>query len=112
AESNRLSATGARTSASAARLAGQTAAAALCAGDTGAGRLCAYHAAWMELLGEDHVRYYRLKRALEDVDDAFLNSLARTVNAIPLEKRTLGRIFTHALVKHPQLIPVAARFFL
>jgi len=94
------------------RLAGQTAAAAICAGDTGAGRLCAYHAAWMELLGEDHVRYYRLKRALEDVDDAFLNSLARTVNAIPLEKRTLGRIFTHALVKHPQLIPVAARFFL
>jgi hypothetical protein len=33
------------------------------------------------------------------------------VNAIPLEKRTLGRIFAHALVKHPQLIPVAARFF-
>jgi len=28
------------------------------------------------------------------------------------EKRTLGRIFAHALVRHPQLIPVAARFFL
>ena len=94
------------------RLAGQTAAAAICAGDTGAGRLSAYHAAWMELLGDDHLKYYRIKRALEEVDDAFFNSLARTVNAIPLEKRTLGRIFVHALVKHPQLIPVAARFFL
>src|SRR5439155_1660267 len=28
------------------------------------------------------------------------------------EKRTLGRIFAHALVRHPQLIPVAARFFI
>src|SRR5207302_1906446 len=32
-------------------------------------------------------------------------------DAIPQEQRTLGRIFAHALVKHPQLIPVAARFF-
>jgi digeranylgeranylglycerophospholipid reductase len=94
------------------RLAGRTAAAAICAGDTSARRLSGYHAAWMALLGDDHLKYYRIKRALEDLDDAFFNSLARTVNAIPLEKRTLGRIFTHALVTHPQLIPVAARFFI
>src|SRR5213080_806656 len=94
------------------RLAGQTAAAAICAGDTGAGRLSAYHAEWMELLGDDHLKYYPIKRALEEVDDAFFNSLSRTVNGIPVEKRTLGRIFVHALVKHPQLIPVAARFFM
>ncbi len=94
------------------RLAGRTAAAAICAGDTGAGRLSTYHAAWMALLGDDHLKYYRLKRALEGLDDRFFNALARTVNAIPIERRTLGRIFTHALVKHPQLIPVAARFFI
>ena len=94
------------------RLAGQTAAAAICAGDTGASRLSAYHTAWMELLGDDHLKYYRIKRALEEVDDAFFNSLARTVNGIPVEKRTLGRIFAHALIRHPQLIPVAARFFI
>ncbi|HKW40454.1 MAG TPA: NAD(P)/FAD-dependent oxidoreductase [Gemmatimonadales bacterium] len=94
------------------RLAGQTAAAAICEGDTSARRLAAYHAAWMELLGSDHLKYYRLKRALEDLDDPFFNALARTANAIPSEKRTLGRIFAHALVKHPQLIPVAARFFI
>ena len=94
------------------RLAGRTAAAAICAGDTSARRLAAYHTAWMELLGDDHIKYYRLKRALEDLDDQFYNGLARTANAIRPEKRTLGRIFAHALVKHPQLIPVAARFFL
>jgi len=94
------------------RLAGRAAAAAVCAGETSAVRLSAYHADWMRLLGDDHLKYYRIKQALEDLDDGFFNSLARTVNAIPSEKRTLGRIFAHALVRHPQLIPVAARFFI
>jgi digeranylgeranylglycerophospholipid reductase len=93
------------------RLAGRTAAAAICEGDTSAERLASYHKEWMELLGEDHLKYYRIKRALEDLDDAFFNGLARTVNKIPEPKRSLGRIFAHALIRHPQLIPVAARFF-
>ncbi|HYT84167.1 MAG TPA: NAD(P)/FAD-dependent oxidoreductase [Gemmatimonadales bacterium] len=94
------------------RLAGQTAAVAICQGDTTARRLAAYHQAWMDLLGDDHLKYYRIKQALEDLDDGFFNGLARTVNRIPQAKRTLGRIFGHALVRHPQLIPVAARFFI
>ena len=93
------------------RLAACTAAAAIREGDTSARRLSRYHDAWMSLLGEDHLKYYRIKQALEHMDDAFLNSLARTVNRIPQEKRSIGRIFAHALIKHPQLIPVAARFF-
>ena len=93
------------------RLAGRTAAAAICAGDTSAARLARYHQAWMELLGDAHLKYYRIKQALEDLDDRFFNGLARTVNGIPPHKRTLGRVFAHALVRHPQLIPVAARFF-
>jgi digeranylgeranylglycerophospholipid reductase len=93
------------------RMAGCTAAAAIREGDTSARRLAAYHKAWMDLLGDDHLKYYRIKHALEDLDDGFFNGLARTVNRIPQEKRSLGRIFTHALIKHPQLIPVAARFF-
>lgn len=93
------------------RLAGRTAAEAIARGDTSAGRLRSYHDAWMRMLGEDHLKYYRIKQALERLDDTFYDGLARTVNAIPEGKRTLGRIFAHALVKHPQLIPVAARFF-
>ncbi|HTY06949.1 MAG TPA: NAD(P)/FAD-dependent oxidoreductase [Gemmatimonadales bacterium] len=94
------------------RLAGRTAAEAIREKNTSAARLSAYHTAWMKLLGDDHLKYYRIKQALEDLDDSFFNGLARTVNAIPTPKRTLGRIFAHALVRHPQLIPVAARFFL
>jgi len=65
----------------------------------------------MELLGEEHRTHYRIKQALDDLDDEFFNGLARTANRIPERKRSLGRIFAHALVRHPQLIPVAARFF-
>ena len=93
------------------RLAGRHAAAALAAGDTSASRLQRYHDDWMALVGDDNVKYYRIKEALAKLDDAFFNQLALTVNKIPLEKRTLGRIFAHALVKHPALLPVAARFF-
>jgi digeranylgeranylglycerophospholipid reductase len=93
------------------RLAAQTAVRALATGDTSAARLERYHDAWMSLLGEDHLRYYRLKEALNGFDDPFFNRLARTVNRIPQEKRTLGRIFASALAHHPALLPVAARFF-
>ncbi len=108
---NPLSGGGITTAMKAGRLAGGTAAAAICAGDTSERRLSTYHEAWMQLLGEDHLKYYRIKQALENVDDTSFNQLARTVNKIPAEKRTIGRVFTHALIKHPQLIPVAARFF-
>jgi digeranylgeranylglycerophospholipid reductase len=93
------------------RLAGCVAASAIREGDTGERRLSAYHHSWMDLLGEDHLKYYKIKQALEDLDDSFFNGLARTVNRIPESKRSLGRIFAHALIKHPQLIPIAAKFF-
>jgi flavin-dependent dehydrogenase len=93
------------------RIAGRTAAEALRAHDTSAARLQRYHDEWMSLLGEDHVRFYRIKEALNKFEDRFYNDLARTVNGIPPEKRTLGRIFAQALMQHPSLLPVAARYF-
>lgn len=93
------------------RLAARVAVQALAEGDTSGARLQQYHDEWMRLLGDDHLRYYRLKEAISTFDDAFLNRLARTVNEIPAERRSLGRIFATALVHHPSLLPVAARFF-
>ena len=108
---NPLSGGGINNAMKAGRLAGRTAAAAIREGDTSARRLATYHQAWMELLGDDHLKYYRIKQALEHMDDEFLNSLAHTVNKVAPAKRTLGRVLTHAVIKHPQLIPVVARFF-
>ena len=93
------------------RLAAETAVAALRAGDTSAGRLACFHERWMTLLGHDHLRFYRVKEALNRFDDSFFNSLARSLNGIQYPKRTLGRIFAQALVQHPTLLPVVARYF-
>ncbi|HEX6536289.1 MAG TPA: NAD(P)/FAD-dependent oxidoreductase [Gemmatimonadaceae bacterium] len=93
------------------RLAAEVAAEALARGDTSAARLQRYHDRWMALLGDDHVRFHRLKDALGKFDDAFFDALARSVNAVPLEKRTLRRIFATALVRHPGLMPVVVKYF-
>jgi digeranylgeranylglycerophospholipid reductase len=108
---NPLSGGGIVTAMKAARLAAHTAVDALRAGDTSAARLQRYHEAWMSLLGHDHERFYAIKEALAKFDDAFFDGLARTLNGIPEPRRTLGRIFATALVRHPTLLPVAARYF-
>jgi digeranylgeranylglycerophospholipid reductase len=93
------------------RLAAETAVAALRFGDTSARALETFHARWMRLLGDDHVRFYRVKEALARFDDAFYVDLARTVNRIPAPRRTLRRILGEALVRHPTLLPVVAKYF-
>jgi len=94
------------------RLAAETALAALDSGDTSAAALASYHTRWMRLLGDDHVRFYQVKEALARFDDGFYDSLARTVNRIPERRRTLRRIFGEALVRHPSLLPVVAKYFI
>jgi digeranylgeranylglycerophospholipid reductase len=108
---NPLSGGGIVTAMKAGRLAAHTAVDALAAGDTSAARLQRYHDAWMSLLGHDHTRFYAIKEALAKFDDAFFDGLARTLNGIAEPKRTLGRIFATALVRHPSLLPVAAKYF-
>jgi digeranylgeranylglycerophospholipid reductase len=109
---NPLSGGGIITAMKAGRLAGRHAARAVRQGDTSARNLQAYHDDWMRLLGDAHKLYFQLKETINKFDDAFFNRLARTVNRIPLEKRTLGRVMTSALVHHPTLLPVAAKLFL
>ena len=94
------------------RLAANAAVDALERGDVSAAALQSYHIRWMQLLGDDHVRFYRIKEALARFDDAFYDGLARTVNRIPEPRRTLRRIFGEALVRHPALLPVVAKYFL
>lgn len=108
---NPLSGGGIVTAMKAGRIAGRTAASALADHDTSAARLQRYHNEWMALMGDDHERFYRIKEALNKFDDEFYNRLARTVNGIAPDKRTLGRVFAQALMQHPSLLPVAARYF-
>jgi len=94
------------------RLAARAAVAALARGDVSARALAGYHTEWMRLLGDDHVRFHQVKEALARFDDGFYDALARTVNRIPEHRRTLRRIFGAALVRHPALLPVVAKYFI
>ena len=87
---NPLSGGGITNAMKAGRLAGKTAAAAICAGDTSERRLAAYHHAWMELLGEDHLKYYRIKQALESVDDEFFKPATAAGNSGEQSRAILG----------------------
>jgi len=93
------------------RLAGRHAARAIREGDTSARNLQAYHDEWMKPLGASHLMYYKLKEALNKYDDDFFNRLARTVNRIPPDKRSMARVMATALVHHPSLLPIAAQLF-
>jgi digeranylgeranylglycerophospholipid reductase len=108
---NPLSGAGIVNGMKAGRMAAETAAEAIAEGNTSAARLGAYHERWMALLGRDHERFYRVKEALGKFDDAFFDSLACSVNAIPEGKRTLRRIFYTALFQQPALLPVIFRYF-
>jgi digeranylgeranylglycerophospholipid reductase len=108
---NPLSGGGIVTAMKAARLAARTAVSALADRDVRAQRLQRYHDEWMSLLGDDHLRFYRIKEALGKFDDSFYDDLARSLNTIPEAKRTLGRVFATALIRHPGLLPVAAKYF-
>ena len=108
---NPLSGAGIVNAMKAGRMAAVSAAEAIADGNTSAAKLGAYHERWMELLGRDHERFYRVKEALGKFDDAFFDSLACSVNAIPEEKRTLRRIFYMALFQQPALLPVIFRYF-
>jgi hypothetical protein len=52
-----------------------------------------------------------VKEALARFDDSFYDRLAATVSRIPEQRRTLRRIFGEALVRHPTLLPVVAKYF-
>jgi digeranylgeranylglycerophospholipid reductase len=108
---NPLSGAGIVNAMKAGRLAGETAADAIAAGDASARRLALYHERWMQLLGRDHERFYRVKEQLGRFDDAFYDRLACAVNGIPEDRRTLRRIFCAALVEQPVLLPVILRYF-
>ena len=74
--------------------------------------LLSYDQAWHDRLGKRHEIFNRLKEGIFNFSDDKFNSIAHSINKIPYEKRTLGRVFTTALINQPSLLLDVAKVFI
>jgi len=71
-----------------------------------------YDKAWGDRLGKRHVTFDRIKNGIYNFSDEKFNKIAHAVNKLPYEKRTLGKVFTTALINQPSLLLDVARVFI
>ncbi len=71
----------------------------------------AYDKAWYDRLGKRHEIFERIKNGIYNFSDEKFNKIAHAFNKIPKEKRTLGRLFTTALINNPSLLVDIAKVF-
>ena len=70
-----------------------------------------YDKVWADRLGKRHEIFNRIKEGIYNFSDEKFNNIARAFNKVPYEKRTLGRIFTTALLNQPSLLIDVAKVF-
>ena len=70
-----------------------------------------YDKAWHERLGKRHETFNRIKEGVYNFSDEKFNSIAHSVLKIPIKKRTLGKVFTTALINNPSLLVDIAKVF-
>ena len=71
-----------------------------------------YDKAWADRLGRRHEVFNRIKEGVYNLSDEKFNKIAKSVNKIPYEKRTLGKVFTTALFNQPSLLIDVAKVFI
>ncbi len=71
-----------------------------------------YEREWHERLGKKHETYERIKNGIYNFDDKKFNNIARSFSSVPYNKRTLGRLFTTALINQPSLLMDVAKVFI
>ncbi len=71
-----------------------------------------YDKAWHDRLGKRHEIFERIKNGIYNFTDEKFNKIAHSFNKIPKDKRTLGRLFTTALINQPSLLVDVAKVFI
>jgi digeranylgeranylglycerophospholipid reductase len=71
-----------------------------------------YDKAWVDRLGRRHEIFERIKNGIYNFSDEKFNSIAHAFNRVPYDKRTLGRLFTNALINQPSLLVDVAKVFI
>ncbi len=75
------------------------------------GHILTYDREWHNRLGKRHEIFERLKNGIYNFDDNKFNKIAHSFNKVPKDKRTLGRLFTTALINQPALLVDIAKVF-
>jgi len=70
-----------------------------------------YDKVWNDRLGKRHETFNRIKEGIYNFSDDKFNSIAHSVLKIPIEKRTLGKVFTTALINNPSLLVDITKVF-
>lgn len=70
-----------------------------------------YDKAWNDRLGKRHETFNRIKEGIYNFSDEKFNSIAHSILKIPIEKRTLGKVFTTSLMHNPSLLIDIAKVF-
>lgn len=70
-----------------------------------------YDKAWNDRLGKRHETFNRIKEGIYNFSDDKFNSIAHSILKIPIEKRTLGKVFTTSLMHNPSLLIDIAKVF-
>jgi len=70
-----------------------------------------YDKAWQDRLGKRHEIFDKIKNGIYNFSDEKFNNIAHAINKVPYQKRTLGRVFTTALINQPSLLVDVARVF-
>lgn len=73
--------------------------------------LLTYDKAWHDRLGKRHEIFDKIKNAIYGFSDEKLNNIAHSFTKIPLEKRTLGKLFRTALINNPSILIDVAKVF-
>jgi digeranylgeranylglycerophospholipid reductase len=71
-----------------------------------------YDKQWHDRLGKRHEIFERIKNGIYNFSDEKFNNIAHSFNKIPYEKRSLGRLFTTALINQPSLLVDIAKVFI
>lgn len=71
-----------------------------------------YDKAWHDRIGKRHEIYNSIKNGIYNFTDEKFNNIAHALNKVPYEKRTLGKLFTTALLNNPSLLINVAKVFI
>jgi len=71
-----------------------------------------YDKAWADRLGKRHEIFDRIKNGIYNFSDEKFNNIAHTINKVAYEKRTIGKVFTTALINQPSLLFDVAKVFI